>query len=86
MREPIIPKELITREDREEAARFYFHTLTGLQVDWVERGEMEEAMDPDIIALANVIAKVRMYSHREGFLSGSALVKSYAKLKERKTA
>lgn len=85
MRETRIPKEVITSADREEAARFYFHSLTGMQRDWVERGEMEEAMDPDVIALASVIAKVRMYAHREGFLAGTAaLVKSAEKVKERK--
>lgn len=86
MRESRVPKESITKEDREEATRFYFHSLTGMQRDWVECGEMEEAMDPDVIALASVIAKVRMYSHREGFLAGTAaLVKSAEKVKERKS-
>jgi hypothetical protein len=70
-------KEYITKEDREEAARFYFHSLTGMQRDWVERGEMEEAMDSDVIALAGLISKVRRYAHREGFLAGTAaLMKS----------
>jgi len=70
-------KECITKEDREEAARFYFHSLTGMQRDWVDRGEMEEAMDPDVIALASIISKVRRYAHREGFLAGTAaLMKS----------
>ena len=85
MRESRVPKESITKEDREEAARFYFHSLTGMQRDWVERGEMEEAMDPDTVALAGVIAKVRRHAHREGFLAGtSALVKSTVKVRERK--
>lgn len=84
MKETRVPKESITKEDREEAARFYFHSLTGMQRDWVERGVMEEAMDPDVIALASLIAKVRMYSHREGFLAGTAaLVKSTEKVKEK---
>ncbi len=84
MRETRVPKEEITSADREEAARFYFHSLTGMQRDWVERGEMEEAMDPDTIALAGVIAKVRRHAHREGFLAGTAaLVKSAEKVKEK---
>jgi len=84
MKESRVTKESITKEDREEAARFYFHSLTGMQRDWVERGVMEEAMDPDVIALASLIAKVRMYSHREGFLAGTAaLVKSTEKVKEK---
>lgn len=80
-------KEYITKEDREEAARFYFHSLTGMQRDWVERGEMEDAMDPDVIALAGIISKVRRYAHREGFLAGTAaLVKSTEQVKERRIA
>lgn len=77
-------KPEITKEDREEAARFYFHSLTSMQRDWVDRGEMEEAMDPDVIALAVVISKVRRYAHREGFLAGTAaLMKSTEKVKEK---
>ena len=77
-------KEYITKEDREEAARFYFHSLTGMQRDWVERGEVEEAIDSDVIALAGLISKVRRYAHREGFLAGTAaLMKSSEQVKEK---
>lgn len=87
MKESRVPRESITKEDRQEAARFYFHSLTGIQQDWVDKGVMEEAMDPDTVALAGVIAKVRRHAHREGFLAGTAaLVKSTQKVKERKTA
>lgn len=78
-------KDYITKEDREEAARFYFHSLTGIQRDWVERGEMEDAMDSDVITLAGIISKVRRHAHREGFLAGTAaLMKSTEKVKERR--
>lgn len=87
MRESRTPKELITKEDREEAARFYFLSLTGMQRDWVDRGEMEDAMDPDTVALAGVIAKVRMHAYREGFLAGTAaLVKTTEKVKKNANA
>lgn len=81
-----VSKEMITKEDREEAARFYFHSLTGMQRDWVERGEMEEAMDPDAVALSGVIAKIRRHAYREGFLAGTAaLVKTTEKVKNANT-
>jgi hypothetical protein len=87
MKEHKVPKEQITKEDREEAARFYFHSLTGMQRDWVERGEMEEAMDSDVIALAGLLSKVRSLAHKEGFLAGTAaLVKSTEKVRERRIA
>jgi hypothetical protein len=83
MSESRVPKDAITKEDREEAARFYFHSLSGLQNDWVERGICEESMDPDAVALAGVIAKVRRHAHREGFLAGTAaLVKTTEKVKK----
>lgn len=85
MKESRVPKESITKEDREEAARFYFHSLNGMQRDWVERGEMEEAMDPDAVALAGVVSKVRRHAYREGFLAGTAaLVKSTERVKVRR--
>lgn len=80
-------KPQITKEDREEAARFYFHSLTGMQRDWVERGVMQDAMDSDVIALAELLSKVRALAHQEGFLAGtSAIVKSTEKVKERRIA
>lgn len=84
MKESRVPKESIMKEDREEAARFYFHSLTGLQNDWVEKGVCEESMDPDTVALAGIISKVRRHAYREGFLAGTAaLVKTTEKLKKR---
>jgi hypothetical protein len=78
-----VSKEMITKEDREEAARFYFHSLSGLQNDWVERGICEESMDPDTVALAGIISKVRRHAYREGFLAGTAaLVKTTEKVKK----
>jgi hypothetical protein len=78
-----VSKELITNEDRAEAACFYFHSLTGLQKDWVEKGICEESMDPDAVALSCVIAKVRTHAYREGFLAGTAaLVKATEKVKK----
>lgn len=83
MKENRFPKELITKEDREEAVRFYFHSLTGLQNDWVERGVCEESMDPDAVALSGIISKIRRHAYREGFLAGTAaLVKSTEKIKK----
>ena len=76
-------KDFVTKEDREEAARFYFISLNCLQQDWIESGKCEESIDPDTVALANVIAKVRCGAYKEGFLAGtSALVKSTQKVKK----
>jgi hypothetical protein len=64
----------ITKEDREEAIRFYFHSLTGIQIDWVEKRLCEESMDPDVVALARLLSAYRQASETRGFLAGLASV------------
>jgi hypothetical protein len=48
-----------SKEDRENAARFYLRTLSHFVVDWVESGEVTAGLDPDIVALADLIAEIR---------------------------
>jgi hypothetical protein len=62
----------ITKEDREEAIRFYFQSLDGMQRDWIDKGLCEESMDPDAVALAKLLATYRVAAETRGFLAGLA--------------
>ena len=66
----------LTKEDREEAMRFYFKNLTLEQLDWVESESHEASIDKDVIALANLLSEVRNSAETRGFLSGLAAVTS----------
>ena len=65
-------KKEITKEDREEAIRFYFQSLDGMQRDWIDKGLCEESMDPDAVALAELLATYRVAAETRGFLAGIA--------------
>lgn len=64
----------ITKEDREEAIKFYFHSLTTGQRDWVENGLDQRDIDPDVISLSELLSEVRHSAETRGFLSGLAAV------------
>ncbi len=57
---------MASREDRKLALEFYIKEATGPQKDWVDTGKGGAEIDPDFIALACLLARVRY----EGSLSG----------------
>lgn len=82
MKEQLSNTPQITKEDREEAIKFYFHSLNTIQREWVEAGKHDREMDPDVIALAKLLSEVRHSAETRGFLSGlAAVVKSTDKVK-----
>lgn len=68
----------ITKEDREAAVKFYFHSLATFQQEWVESGVHNRDMDPDVVALAKLLAEARHSAESRGYLSGLAAVATSA--------
>ena len=55
---------------RRKAALFYYKSLTNAQEDWVE-GRSGGEIDPDVVALANLLTDVHQIGYQDGFMDGS---------------